>query len=175
MNLIEIGYVLNTHGIKGELKIKLLTDFPVKRFEANTEIKFYNNGKLIYTGLVESFRFQNEILLLKLHNINDINDVEFLKKSLIMDTQENILKNDKPSLDEYYYFQLINLNALDQDGKKLGYIEDIRDFPQGAIMVINDNNSKSLVPFNKYFVLEVNLEEKYVVIDVIEGLIKGRD
>ena len=101
----------------------------------------------------------------KLTNINNV--LEYVGCTIYVD-KETLEELDE---DDFYFDDLIGLNAKTVDGKEIGIVEDILEVPQGAILVIKKDKKESLVPFVSEFIEDVDLENGEIVINPIEGLL----
>ena len=160
MRLLECAKILTTHGIKGEVKIKIITD----------DLNRFNKGNILYVGeekeaiTINSFRMFKEMGLITFNNITNINDVlKYVGKSIYVDT-------DMYDDDSIYYDDLIGCNVFDK-GKLIGICEDAMEVPQGEILVILENGKQGFVPFVDEFVKEIDVENKQINIESIEGLL----
>ena len=161
MRLLECAKILTTHGIKGEVKIKIITD----------DLNRFNKGTILYVGeekeaiTINSFRLFKEMGLITFNNITNINDVlKYIGKSIYVDT-------DMYDDDGIYYDDLIGCNVFDK-GNLIGVCVDVMEVPQGEILVIKLSNGKQgYVPFVDEFVKEIDIENKQINIESIEGLL----
>lgn len=161
MRLLECAKILTTHGIKGEVKIKIITD----------DLNRFNKGNILYVGdekeviTINSFRMFKGMGLITFNNITNINDVlKYIGKSIYVDT-------DMYDDDSIYYDDLIGCNVFDK-GKLIGICEDVMEVPQGEILVIKlENGKQGFVPFVDEFIKEIDIEKKQIDIESIEGLI----
>ena len=161
MRLLECAKILTTHGIKGEVKIKIFTD----------DLNRFNKGNILYVGdekeviTINSFRMFKGMGLITFNNITNINDVlKYIGKSIYVDT-------DMYDDDSIYYDDLIGCNVFDK-GKLIGICEDVMEVPQGEILVIKlENGKQGFVPFVDEFIKEIDIEKKQIDIESIEGLI----
>lgn len=164
MEYVLAGKILNTHGIKGELKVEIHTDFVDERFK---------DGSLIYIGeehiefICKKYRIHQNFLLLTLKDHEDINLVEKFKNKYIY-----IKGDDLKPLDNGYYFKdLLELDVYDGQNR-VGKIIDVSDGVSSKyIKVLKDDNKTSLVPFVPAFINEVDLKNKKLFINNIEGLL----
>lgn len=161
MRLLECAKILTTHGIKGEVKIKIETD-DISRFNKGN-ILYIENEKTPIT--IDNFRPFKNMGLLMFNNINNINDVlQYVGKSIYVDV-------DKDDDDSIYLDDLIGLKVIDK-GNEIGEVVDILEVPQGQIIIIKHQSGKtSLVPNVDEFVKEINLEDNTLIIESIEGLL----
>lgn len=162
--MIKIGKIVNTHGIKGEVKIINLSDF--NRFVKDKEIYvLYKNEKMVFK--IENVRKSKTTLIVKFYDFNNINEV-LMYKGLDLYSDES-LKNELEE-DEYHYDDLIDKKIYDTNGNLLGVTTSVLEVPQGHLLeVLTNENKKALVPFRSVFIKEI-LEDK-IILDPIEGLL----
>ena len=161
MKYYEVGKIINTHGIKGDLKI-----------DSYSNLDRFKKGNYIYIG-EEKERFEiftnrtsKGFEYISLKGYLDINLVLKYKGKLVYidETQLGDLEED-----EYFYHDLIGLEVYNEDNLYRGIVVGIRELPQGDLLEVEKKDSKiALIPFRKEFVLDVN--EK-IIIHEIEGLI----
>ena len=161
MNYIYIGDIVNTHGIKGEVKI--ISHF---KYKSNVFIK----GTSLYVGrgyhklIINSYRHHKIFDMVTFVGINDINDVlKYKGEPVYIDKNEitidGILNEDLISMDVY------------SDDSFIGKVTDILNNGVYDILVIENDNSKSLVPNIGEFIKNIDLDNKKIQINMIEGLI----
>ncbi len=159
-----VGTIVSTHGIKGEVKVKSDTSF--ERFKVNATLYLKKDNKEIPI-IINSHRVHNGLDLITFNNLNDINDVlPYINCSLYA-----LHNNDELEDGEFYYEDIIGLIAYDQENNLIGEIVDLREVPQGLILEINYKNKIVLVPFVDEYVMNIDIENKKIMIMVIEGLI----
>ncbi|MBQ4570253.1 MAG: 16S rRNA processing protein RimM [Bacilli bacterium] len=156
---IEIGKVVNTFGIKGELKIVSESDFVDYRYAV---------GKTIYLKLrntikevrVSSYRVHKGNILITIDKIYDINEVEkYIGADVLAD------KLDVPPLEdgEFYIDDVVGLDAYDETGEKIGKVVDVILIPANDLIEIELlNGKKELIPYVDEYILEIT-EDKIVV------------
>lgn len=157
---IEAGKIINTHGIKGEVKIDPWTDTPQFLLQLKS---FHIDGR---DYKVNSSRVHQRFVIASLEGIGSINEAEHYKDKIIY------ISRDEVNLDEGQYFltDLIGFTALsDSDGSVLGNVTDILSLPAGEICVINGTR-EILVPLRPEFITERNMEEKILKIHLLEGM-----
>lgn len=152
---IEVGKYVNTFGIKGEIKI-----FPYVEYFEDLK-QFTMRGK---EYKISKMRQNKNVYIVKLKEIDDINDIENLKGSMI-----TINKSDKPEPPEgeYYKEDLIGFDVITDEGKNLGQLDDI--FNTGA----NDiyQVGKILLPGIEEVIKEINPKKRQIIVHIIKGLI----
>ncbi|MBE6139821.1 MAG: 16S rRNA processing protein RimM [Firmicutes bacterium] len=157
MDLIYIGKIVNTHGLKGEIRI--ISDFKYKDdvFKINN-IVYINNNKYI----IKSYRHHKIYDMITLDSINSIEQAENLKGLSIYINREDY------KFDGYLNEDLIGLNVYDNDIYK-GKVVDILKTSINDLIVI-DGIKRHMVPNIPEFVKEVDLENKKIYIEYIRGL-----
>lgn len=162
MKYFKCGHIMTTHGLKGDLKVKSLSDFD--RFFKGSRL-FILHNKQYEEVKVHSCKAFGNYYLVAFEDKLDINLVEKYHSDDIYVSEldrQNELEDD-----EYYYSDLIGMNVVNQNNEARGEVIEIRELPQADYLVIKYNGKKVLIPFIKEFVTDVN--EK-IVVNEIEGL-----
>lgn len=163
MEYITIGKIINTHGVKGELKVDVFTDFVNERFLKNS---------LIYIGeehnevTVKSYRFHDGFMLLTLKDLEDINLVEKYKNSIIYKSSDDI----KPIDDGYFFRDLKGLDVF-VDNQKVGTVKHCESGTACNYLRVIKDNKEVLVPINNVFIKNVDLKEKRIDVIKMDGLL----
>lgn len=151
-----IGYITTTHGIKGEVKVKNLSDYD--RFKVN-QLVFINDKSL----KIEHVKKQHDRLIVKFHDIDSMNNAFLLK-------DQEIYVKDKPQLDEAVHYQdLLGKNVYTTGDTFIGQVKFIREVPQGHLLEVDVDGTLKLIPFVDAFIKDI-FEDK-IIIDLIEGLL----
>jgi 16S rRNA processing protein RimM len=168
MKYVLVGKIVGTHGIKGEVKVMSDSDFKDERFKIG-QVLYLKDKEKVIPITIDSHRNHKGLDLITFNNLKNINDVlPYIQMEIYVD-QDSLPELD---IDEYYYDELIGLEAFSLSGEKFGKIIDVEEVPQGAMLVLKKNNGKeALIPFIAEFVREVNLESGIIIITPIEGLI----
>ncbi|WP_225047493.1 ribosome maturation factor RimM [Lacticaseibacillus kribbianus] len=170
-NLYHVGKIVNTHGIRGELKVVPITDFPAKRFAKGS--KLVVEGKTNVEVQVTASREQKGMYLLTLAGYDDINQVLPFKGQMlsVADTEQGELDDG-----EYYYHDIIGLTVIDQTGATLGQVSEILSPGPNDVWVIpRPGKADVLLPFLNSVVLRIDLAAHTAWVDVPEGLIDDAD
>ena len=163
----EIGQIVNTFGIKGEVKVNPFTD-DVEQFEKLKSILVVKNKQLVEME-IENVRYQKHLVILKLKNIEDMNTAERYKGCYI-----KIHRKDARKLPEGTYFiaDIIGSQVITDDGKILGIVDDIYNTGSNDVYVIKDELGKQiLLPGIDDVILNVDIEKQIVTVHLLEGLI----
>ncbi|MBR3132536.1 MAG: 16S rRNA processing protein RimM [Clostridia bacterium] len=161
----EIGQVVNTVGLKGEIKINPFTD-ELDQFDKGKKITL-EKSKNRTEYEIENVRYHKNQVVLKLKTVDNIDDAEKLRNSYVIVDRES----KKPlEPDTYYLVDLIGLAVYEED-RLLGEIIDV--FPTGSndVYVVRSEEGKQiLLPAIKEVIKEVNLDEKKMIVKLMEGL-----
>ncbi|MBP5407865.1 MAG: ribosome maturation factor RimM [Bacilli bacterium] len=158
-----VGRIINTHGIKGELKIVNESSFD--RFKKGNILYILKDDK--YEEIkISSVRYQQNFVLITINDLNNINDVlKYVGLDIYTDKHEALEEG------HYYFDDLIGCNVFDEDNNEIGIVGDIIDNQSQSILEIKTKNKTSLVPFVEEFIKDVDLDNKKIIIHVIEGLL----
>lgn len=158
---IYVGKIVNTHGLKGEIRI--LSDFEYKD-------KVFIPGMTIYIGRkkeqekIVTYRHHKNFEMITMDGYNDIDQV-LRYKGLYVYVKREDLSLEK---DEYLDSDYIDLDVI-IDNNTIGKVIDIRDSGNNKFLVIK-TEKEVFVPLQKEFIKEVNLDKKYIVIVPIKGM-----
>lgn len=163
----EIGQIVNTFGVKGEVKVNPFTD-DIERFEELKSIYIVKNKELLEFE-IENVRYQKNMVLLKLKNINDMNMAEKYKGCYIKIHRKDTRELPK---DTYFIADIIGSEVITDEGVKLGRVDDIYNTGSNDIYVVKDELGKQiLLPNIKEVILDINIEKQIVTVHLLEGLI----
>jgi 16S rRNA processing protein RimM len=165
MKTVEVGRITGTHGLKGTLKIKSFTDFVEERYKNGTVLYIQFKDQMIPIT-VEGFRTHKTVELVDVKEFSDINEVEKFKGSyvLIEESERNALEEDA-----YYFDELIGLEVYQE--KLLGVVINVRELPQGELLEVKTKEKTILIPFQKEFVIKVDIKEKRIDVDLLDGFL----
>ena len=165
--LISIGKVLNFHGIKGEIKMGFSSGKESLIKSLKKVFIFQNNQKVDYD--VMSVRFHKNFAIVKLKQINSIDDVMTIK-GLLVHVTEDVLKSNLDR-DEFLVKDLIGCTVFDEFDNKIGRVSDVGQNKAGDLLEIEKTNGlKFIVPFVKEWVSVVNLENNKIVIKNVDDI-----
>lgn len=163
----QVGVISSTHGVRGEVKVFPTTD-DVKRFKRLKEV-ILDTGKEQLILEIEGVKFFKQFAILKFKGIDNINDIERYKGKSLFVTRENAVKLRK---DEYFIADLMGLKVLDEEKKEIGILREVMETGANDVYVIDMHDGRELLlPAIKQCVLEVDVEEGFVQIHILEGLL----
>lgn len=169
-NLLEIGQIVNSYGIKGFLKVVPFTD-NVHRYNDLKTIYIEKNKKLIKME-IEEVKYHKNLVLIKLKGIDDINDTLEYKNCYIKIDRKDAVELPE---DTYFIVDLIGLEVVTEEGLLLGTLIDV--FPTGSndVYVVKDELGKqTLLPAIGEVIKDVDIENKKMVVHLLEGLIRRK-
>ena len=165
-DLLKVGIIANTHGLRGEAKVFPTTDDP-KRFLDLDKI-ILDTGTEKKTLEIERVRFAKHMVILKFKGLDHINDIEKYKKKDLYVTRDQAVPLGE---NEYFIADLIGLCAVSDEGEQLGELTDVIQAAANDVYVIKDKDSfELLVPAIKDCIKRVDLEAGVIEIHLLEGL-----
>ena len=169
MEYLTLGKIVKTIGLKGELKVYSSTDFGAKRYVKGNKVYLFNEqSKDIVEEEILKYRKDGQFDIITLNNKQDINLVEKYIGWLVQ-VEKNLLDLDKGF---YYHSDLENCNVYDQNNNIIGKVKKVESYASyDTLRIERENNKDVLVPFVKAFIKEVNIEERKITINVIDGLL----
>ena len=162
MKYVLIGKIVNTHGLKGEVRI--LSSFKYKD-------KVFKKGMNIYIGkdkiseVINSYRYHKIFDMITMNGYNDINQILKYKGEYVFVNKDDILLNENEYLDE----DIVGLSVY-VDGKLLGRVQKIEKHSVNEILVVKNDEKNYLVPYNFDIILNIDLEKREMYVKNIVGL-----
>lgn len=160
MEKVYIGKIVNTHGIKGEVRI--LSDFPYKDKVFSIGNKLIINDNLYE---IKSYRVHKGYDMVTLDDFTDINEVLFLLKEKVYFDKDLLKLDDDEVLDE----DLIHYAVLTNDGK-VGIIKEIFKASESNKILRVDIGREVLIPIKSPMIKKIDKNKKEIVIELIEGM-----
>jgi len=161
---IIIGKITSPHGIKGEVKVQPLTDYPERFYKTKS---VWVDAKKNYLS-IESVREQLELFLVKFQGIDERDEAEKLINSFLTIDADQVM--DLPP-GHFYRFQIIGLGVYDVQGAYLGELTDILETGANDVYVVKREEQKELlIPALKSIVREIDVEKKRMTVKLPEGL-----
>lgn len=171
-NWYTVGKIVNTHGIRGELKVLSQTDFPEKRFAPGSALLMTDEttGDSLEVK-VAAARSHKNVYIVKLEGYGNINEVERYKGWLLKVAAEHQGELEEG---EYYYHEIIGCKVVTEEGEELGAITEILTPGANDVWVVERPKGKGkpiLLPYIDEVVLNVNPADKLVTVRLMEGLV----
>lgn len=158
---LETGEIVNTHGVRGEIKIMPWADSPdfLCRFDT-----FYIDGKAVK---VLSSRVHKTAVLCALEGVDTVEKAMKLKGKVVS------LRRDQIQLPEGYHFlvDLVGLKVMDAaSGEELGSVAEVLTLPAHNVYVVRGKGKEYMIPAVPAFIVETNEDAGYIKVNVIEGM-----
>ena len=162
----EVGQIVNTFGIKGQLKVKPFTD-DMERYEELKTVYICKKNEMKKVE-IEDVKYNKQCVLLKVKGIEDLTEAEKYKGLFLKIDRKDAKKLPK---DTYFIADILGLEVYTDEGELLGKVDDI--FPTGAndvYVVKNELGKQILLPSIPEVIKEIDLEKGKVIVHLIEGL-----
>ncbi len=165
MDYILIGKIVNTHGIKGEIKVYPYTD----DIDNLSKIKqIYLDKELTKVCNVDRCRIQKNMLIVKLKDIDIIEDAVKLKDMDIYIPRSSLKKLDK---DSYYIADLIGIEVFDINNNYIGIFKDSFNCGANDVYEIATDSGSIYLPAIKQVIKKVDIENKKMYVEIMKGLV----
>ena len=139
-DLLQVGIITSTHGVRGEVKVYPTTDDP-RRFRRLKEVVL-DTGKEKMNLEIEGVKFFKQFVILKFKGLDNINDIEKYRQKSLYVTRKNAVRLQR---DEYFIADLIGLKVQDEDGKELGTVKDVIETGANDVYEVEMADGKSLL------------------------------
>ncbi|SFM32669.1 16S rRNA processing protein RimM [Gracilibacillus orientalis] len=168
MNHLNVGKIVNTHGINGEVKVVRITDFE-ERFEIGTTLWIKEKEtQELQPVTVDGHRVHKNFDLLHFEEFNNINDVEHFKESLLVINTDQLTELEA---DEFYYHDIIGCEVETTDSELIGTVKEILAPGANDVWVVTQNGKEYLIPYIEDVVKEIDIENQKIKIEPMEGLL----
>ena len=165
-DLLQVGVITTTHGIRGEVKVYPTTD-DAHRFEDLTYIQL-QTGKELCELEIEKVRYFKQFVILKFKDVDNINDIEPYKGRSLYVTREFAVPLKE---NEYYIADLIDMKVFLEDGSFFGTLKDVMETGANDVYVMQTEAfGEVLVPAIKDCIKAVDVEQGTMTIHLLEGL-----
>lgn len=168
MARVKLGTIINVRGLKGEVKVNSSTSFAKERYQKGNKVYLINketNDEKVVTVIkgstVGPFNFVmfEEITTVEQANLFRGYDIEI--------ETDNFTKLDN---DSFYFFELVGCKVYDEDNNLVGEVSEVLDNTAQDIIRVKTDKTDILVPFIKVFIKDVDIENKKIIIHMMEGL-----
>lgn len=156
--LLKVGRIVASHGLKGQVKVELHTDFS-QRLAKGQRLRLKDDWVT-----VEASQFQKDRLLMKLSGVNSIEEAKALQwEYLYSPTVEKPVLED----DEFFVEDLVGMNVVTVDGQELGAVKEVLAYPAQDILLIGE----LMIPFAEQFVKGVDFDANTITVELIPGML----
>lgn len=165
----NVGKIVNTHGIKGEVRVIATTDFVEDRFRPGRKLYIFMEGtSLPIEVVIKTTRPHKQFQIVSFEGYSSINDVEKFKGGTL-----KIKEEDRGTLEEgeFYFDEIIGLEVWSEEGEKLGFVKEILQTGANDVWVVKrEKKPDLLLPYIEDCVKQVDLTEKKIIVHLLEGL-----
>ncbi|MCU9589082.1 ribosome maturation factor RimM [Bacillus velezensis] len=166
----NVGKIVNTHGIKGEVRVISKTDFAEERYKPGNTLYLFAEGAAEPVKVtVSAHRLHKQFHLLQFKEMPSLNEVEHLRNMVIKVPEEDLGELEE---DEFYFHEIIGCEVVSEDGELIGTVKEILTPGANDVWVVQRKGKKdALIPYIASVVKDININEKKIKIHVMEGLI----
>ena len=166
-DLLKVGVITTTHGVRGEVKVFPTTD-DAERF-LDIEYVLLDTGKELRRLNIQNVKFFKNLVILKFKGVDNINDIEKYKGRDLWIPRE---EGQELEEDEYYIADLLGMSVVLEDGQEFGTVKDVMETGANDVYIIDSaEHGEVLLPAIKECILDVDLEKNIMTIHLIKGLI----
>jgi len=162
---LVIGRILKPHGVRGEVRVEILTELP-ERFNWLEEAYIGNENPI--PRKIEGIRFHKSWVLLKLEGCNNRDSANGLRSQMVQVPEDEGLPLEEG---EYYLYQLIGLQVYEEDGGKLGVISEVIETKANNVFVVKNADDEILLPDISDVIRDIDFDIGIVTVRLMPGLI----
>lgn len=167
----NVGRIVNTHGIRGEVRVLSTTDFEEERFAVGNRLAaFKKDDKKPTWVTIESARRHKNFILLTFDGMDNINMVEPFKEGLLKVTKDQ-MTDDLLQENEFFFHEIIGCGVFSEEGEKIGVVSDILQTGANDVWVVKGAKKEHYIPYIEDIVKKINVDDKRIVIHVMDGLL----
>ena len=164
--LLQVGVISSTHGVRGEVKVFPTTDDP-QRFKSLKNV-ILDTGKEQIPLEIQGVKFFKQFVILKFKGIDIINDIERYKRRSLFVTREDAVELEE---DEYYIADLIGMDVITDEGEE-GKLVDVIETGANEVYVVEfEKYGEVLIPAIHDCILDVDIETMSMKVHLLEGLV----
>ena len=166
----NVGKLVNTHGVKGEARVVSKTDFREERYKVGNKLYLFmpdSNNPIELT--VKTHRIHKSFDLVTFEGYENMNDIEKMKGGILKVPEGQLTELEE---DEFYYHEIIGCTVTTLAGDEIGKVREILTPGANDVWVVQSRVGKDvLIPYIEDVVKKVDVKEKIIIIDAIEGLL----
>ncbi|OQP07961.1 ribosome maturation factor RimM [Geobacillus sp. 46C-IIa] len=167
----NVGKIVNTHGIRGEVRVISRTDFPEERYKKGNKLYIFRERDAQPVEVtVKSHRVHKSFDLLSFEGYDSINDVEPFKGAMLKVPESQLGQLDEG---EYYFHEIIGCTVVTENGETIGTVREILTPGANDVWVVRrQDGTDALIPYIDDVVLRVDTGRKTIIIRPMEGLLE---
>ena len=166
-NMLRVGVITTTHGVRGEVKVFPTTD-DARRFKKLKNV-YLDLGRELLPVTVEGVKFFKQMVIVKFKEINDMDKAAtYRNKDILIDREDAMPLKEN----EFYICDLIGLKVFTDEGEELGVLTEVLQTGANDVYEVTLPNKETvLIPYIEDCVKEISLEEEKVVVHLLPGLL----
>lgn len=166
----NVGKIVNTHGLRGEVRVLSRTDFPEKRYKKGSALSIFKQGDKEGTPVtVASHRTHKTFDLLTFEEYPSIQDVEPFKGAVLKVHETHLGDLDEG---EFYFHEIVGCEVKTVDGEVIGEVKEVLTPGANDVWVVQGGGKEVYIPYISDVVKSVDPEEKLIIIEPMEGLLE---
>ena len=169
-NWFNVGKIVNTHGLLGEVRVISSTDFPEERYKIGNKLYlFKDNEKQPLPLVIRSHRTHKNFNLLAFEDYYNLGQVENFKNGVLKVSKDQLGDLEEG---EFYFHEIIGCTVFTDEGEEIGEITEVLTPGANDVWVIKRAAKKDvLIPYIDQIVKEVDIKDQKVIITPMEGLL----
>lgn len=166
----NVGKIVNTHGIKGEIRVISKTDFAEERYAPGNKLYlFMPDSNEPVELIVSSHRVHKNFDLLTFEGYENVNEVEKMKGGILKIREDQLTELEE---DEFYFHEIIGCLVFTTQGEEIGKVREILTPGANDVWVVKGKGGKDiLIPYIEQIVKKVDIKEQVILIEPMEGLL----
>ena len=167
-DFVAIGVVEKAHGVKGDVKVRPVTDYP-PRFKSLHKVIVEAPAGEVEELEISKVLVCGNVVYLNFKGIDTRDKAQALRGALI-----NVKKEDVLPLEEgrFYHFEILGFEVKTTSGEFLGNVEEVMDLPANAVLVVKNKNREYLIPVIQDVVKKMDMGNGEIIIESMEGLLE---
>lgn len=167
---LVLGEILRPHGVRGELRMRIITDFPERLPELDiVYLAKSPDAEGVHPYQLMSVRFHQEYALLQFDEIQDRDAADLLRGQFVLIDLANAVPLEN---DEYYLYQIIGLQVKTEAGQVLGNVTDILETGANDVYIVQSETfGELLIPAHDETIIEIDFDTEVITVRLPEGLL----
>lgn len=167
-DFVAIGRIDKAHGVKGDVRVKPITDYPPRFKNLNRVIVEPLSGEMEELE-ISSVSVRENIVYLHFKGINSREQAQIFRGALINIKREEVLPLKEG---EFYHFEIVGFVVKTVSGQILGNVHEVLDMPANAVLVVKNDVREHLIPVIRDVIKKIDKENGEIIVEPIEGLLE---
>lgn len=176
-NKISVGKIVNSHGVKGEVKILPFTNLKSLIRELDHVILFNPSNKSFFFSKVLKVKDLNRFYVLALQGVTNIDEAKKMMGYEIYTDVKNLPYLEE---DEYYWFEILESKVYYEDGEYIGQVQEIIETGANDVISVvkeepNGETKETLIPMTDYYIVDLKKDEKTIITKKMDWYNEGKE